>query len=76
MIGGLWGPVLFSVEDQQAAETAHLRKLGLKDARITRSLMVRDERLPRSVETTEAFRLAAQILWAVGIYGVGRHDGD
>ena len=55
-------------------ETARLRKeCGLKNEQVSPAMMRHDERLPKSIETTNAFRIATVIITAMGIYGVGSY---
>ncbi|MHC4450654.1 MAG: hypothetical protein ACYS0E_11055 [Planctomycetota bacterium] len=68
------GPVYFSVMDERREEEQRLRdELGLEAPLVTSSVMRHDDRLPKSVETTEGFRIASVILTAIGVYGVGRY---
>ncbi|MHC4954874.1 MAG: hypothetical protein ACYTGZ_13390 [Planctomycetota bacterium] len=74
ILGKLRGTTRFSVWNEKRAEEQRLRgELGLETRPVANSIMVRDERLPKSVETTEAFRIATVILTGIGVYGVGRH---
>ncbi|MHC4850153.1 MAG: hypothetical protein ACYTEG_17120 [Planctomycetota bacterium] len=68
------GPVYFSVMDERSEEERRLRdELGLGNRPVTSAVMRHDDRLPKSVETTEGFRVASVILTAIGVYGVGRY---
>jgi|GEM_PF-1594852 len=71
-LGTVGGGVRFSVQSERYEEEARLRaKCGLKGRSIQASMMRHDDRLPETVETTQGFLLATQIITAMAIYGGG-----
>ncbi len=72
IIGGLGGDVVFSVRDDFDTAWARMgEELGAERDEAEKSLMVQDERLPRTIDTTEGFNLAMSILNAV-LYGMSQ----
>lgn len=65
-LGALDGEVNYSVLDNYAKEMAYLRRnLGTDTGRVEKSLMVWDDRLPQSVDTTTQAQLALTLLGAL-----------
>ncbi|MGD2054719.1 MAG: hypothetical protein PVG45_11490, partial [Gammaproteobacteria bacterium] len=64
LIGGVSGVVRFEIRDEyQKAEIHH--KTGFKSIEVRKALMVRNETLPSTIDTTEEFNLSIQILNAI-----------
>ncbi|MCL4744441.1 MAG: hypothetical protein KJZ83_03395 [Burkholderiaceae bacterium] len=70
LIGGLSGGVKFSIRDNWDQDYASfLRKATISVKSAEKSLMIHEPRLPRTVETTAEFSLAARIINAI-LFGV------
>jgi hypothetical protein len=66
LIGGLSGQVKVTIEDQGQRDNAAIAEtLGIMPKDVEKSLMVHDERLPRTIDTTEEFNMAVQTLNAI-----------
>ncbi len=64
LIGGVSGVARFEVVDE-FVDTADSHSEEFGSLEVSKSLMVRDERLPTTIDTTPEFNLAIQILNAV-----------
>jgi hypothetical protein len=64
LIGGVSGVARFVVVDE-FDETAGRYSMEFGSLEVSKSLMVRDERLPVTIDTTPEFNMAIQILNAV-----------
>jgi len=63
-IGGVSGVVRFEIRDEYEDAETH-QTTGFKSIEVKKALMVRDENLPRTLDTTEGFNLTIQILNAI-----------
>lgn len=71
-IGGLSGKVKFTVVDEENNYYLDFaKKFNINSNDINKSLMVHDQRLPRSVETTESYNLAISIMNAI-LFGISQ----
>ena len=72
LIGGLSGEVKFSILDEESKDYSDFKnKFNINSDEVNKSLMVHDQRLPRSIETTEGYNLAISIMNAV-LYGLSQ----
>ena len=72
LIGGLSGEVKFSILDEEMKDYSHFEnKFSINSKDFDKSLMVHDQRLPRSIETTEGYNLAVSIMNAV-LFGISQ----
>lgn len=71
-IGGLSGQVKFTIVDEENNYYPDFeKKFNINSNDINKSLMVHDQRLPRSVETTESYNLAISIMNAI-LFGLSQ----
>ena len=72
LIGGLSGEVKFSIHDEEGKDYSHFENtFNINSKDFDKSIMVHDQRLPRSIETTEGYNLAVSIMNAV-LFGLSQ----
>ena len=64
LIGGVSGIARFTIEDE-SDNAGEIYSEGYRSLEVSKSLMVRDEMLPTTIDTKADFQLAIQILNAV-----------
>ena len=63
-IGGVSGLARFEIRDEYQQAAVH-HAAGFRSIDVKKALMVRDEKLPRTIDTTQEFNLTIQILNAI-----------